>query len=355
MTDENNQRIQCPTPDELSILVQHMNMYFSFPERSIYRNKIAQKASESLTKISKKWTHRTVRLWFNNNRSQYNINENENVNLNRPIYSSESNIKLFLEQNEYEYLTKKNIDIFIYEYSDDEYFEDEEEEEECSEIFSTDGHEKNIQKAKDLILKGDVDIYYMNKYAEKYFSGNIELYLFVIISCAAESPLTMTCCIRLISLVLQNHSNVFLSSFSKAIYNFRLQNDRIDLNVILLVQMCFSECIIDISEGEEILSHYVNNEELQFLPPIFKYRMTFQKDRRQIVYQKKNYLLNQKVNKLERENIELKNSVNVLEKNSTLSIKDDFTSEIISNSTIPKNRHSYSDKFYDISTISYIY
>lgn len=113
MTDENNQRIQCPTPDELSILVQHMNMYFSFPERSIYRNKIAQKASESLTKISKKWTHRTVRLWFNNNRSQYNINENENVNLNRPIYSSESNIKLFLEQNEYEYLTKKIL-IFLF-------------------------------------------------------------------------------------------------------------------------------------------------------------------------------------------------------------------------------------------------
>lgn len=60
-----------PTAMEQTILVQNVARYFSFPERSVDRNKVAAEVSSRLTKISDHWTHRAVRLWFNNNRHTY--------------------------------------------------------------------------------------------------------------------------------------------------------------------------------------------------------------------------------------------------------------------------------------------
>lgn len=58
-----------PTTVEQFILIQHMGKYFSFPERSPDRNKIAEEVASILNPISGHWTHRSVRLWFNNNRN----------------------------------------------------------------------------------------------------------------------------------------------------------------------------------------------------------------------------------------------------------------------------------------------
>ena len=60
-----------PSQLEQSILVQNVGNYFSKPERSVERNKIAANVSTQLMKISDHWNHRAVRLWFNNNKHTY--------------------------------------------------------------------------------------------------------------------------------------------------------------------------------------------------------------------------------------------------------------------------------------------
>lgn len=58
-------------PAEQQILIQGLQRYFFFPERSQNRNKIARDVSNMLRCYSPHWTHRAVRLWFNNNRHTY--------------------------------------------------------------------------------------------------------------------------------------------------------------------------------------------------------------------------------------------------------------------------------------------
>ena len=60
-----------PAPMEQSVLLKHIAQYFSYPERSVERNKVAADVSAILSKMSNHWTHRAVRLWFNNNRHSY--------------------------------------------------------------------------------------------------------------------------------------------------------------------------------------------------------------------------------------------------------------------------------------------
>lgn len=75
---ELNQRY---TPDnyEKAILIQRIGQYFSYPERSEYRNKITKEVSDLLIKYSKHWTKHNVRVWFNNNRPNY-ISDLKNYN-----------------------------------------------------------------------------------------------------------------------------------------------------------------------------------------------------------------------------------------------------------------------------------
>lgn len=69
--ENDNGRRYYPNSLEQSILVQNVRRYFSKPERSQERTKIANEVSEELMKHSPHWTHRTVRLWFNNNKHTY--------------------------------------------------------------------------------------------------------------------------------------------------------------------------------------------------------------------------------------------------------------------------------------------
>ena len=57
--------------NEQKILIQGLKHYFSLPERSQNRNKVAKDFSNYLRSFSPHWTHRAVRLWFNNNRHTY--------------------------------------------------------------------------------------------------------------------------------------------------------------------------------------------------------------------------------------------------------------------------------------------
>lgn len=57
-----------PSPQEQSILTPNLKLYFSYPERSPDRTRIASEVSSELLRISSHWTNRAVRLWFNNNK-----------------------------------------------------------------------------------------------------------------------------------------------------------------------------------------------------------------------------------------------------------------------------------------------
>ena len=59
------------TKPEQQLLVWGLRQYFSFPERSSNRNKIAAQITAQLQMISPHWTHRAVRLWFNNNKKNF--------------------------------------------------------------------------------------------------------------------------------------------------------------------------------------------------------------------------------------------------------------------------------------------
>ena len=78
----NDSKRYYPSPMEQSILVQNVGNYFSKPERSVERNKIAADVSAQLMKISDHWNHRAVRLWFNNNKHTYSGDASQVQNAN---------------------------------------------------------------------------------------------------------------------------------------------------------------------------------------------------------------------------------------------------------------------------------
>ena len=57
-----------PNDSEMPILIHYLQVYFSHPERSIQRSQVVQSVVSILSTKNKHWTHRTVRLWFNNNK-----------------------------------------------------------------------------------------------------------------------------------------------------------------------------------------------------------------------------------------------------------------------------------------------
>jgi hypothetical protein len=58
-------------PAEQNILISGLRRYFSLPERSKDRNRIAYEVTQCLRYFSPHWSHRAVRLWFNNNKHTY--------------------------------------------------------------------------------------------------------------------------------------------------------------------------------------------------------------------------------------------------------------------------------------------
>jgi hypothetical protein len=60
-----------PTTVETQILIQGLQRYFALPERSRTRNIVASEVSHHLRCLSPHWSHRAVRLWFNNNKHNY--------------------------------------------------------------------------------------------------------------------------------------------------------------------------------------------------------------------------------------------------------------------------------------------
>lgn len=57
-----------PNETEMPILINYLQVYFSHPERSIQRSQVVQNVVTMLSPNNKHWNHRTVRLWFNNNK-----------------------------------------------------------------------------------------------------------------------------------------------------------------------------------------------------------------------------------------------------------------------------------------------
>jgi hypothetical protein len=56
---------------EQNILAGHIERYFETGDRSEQRSAVVRECLESLRAQSQHWTHRSVRLWFNNNRTHY--------------------------------------------------------------------------------------------------------------------------------------------------------------------------------------------------------------------------------------------------------------------------------------------
>ena len=67
-----------PSPQEQSVLTPNLRLYFSYPERSPDRSRIAGEVSLQLSKFSDHWTNRAVRLWFNNNKKLV-VNEQKDI------------------------------------------------------------------------------------------------------------------------------------------------------------------------------------------------------------------------------------------------------------------------------------
>lgn len=57
-----------PSETETNILVNYLKIYFSNPERSVKRSQVVQDVVKILSEMNSHWNHRTVRLWFNNNK-----------------------------------------------------------------------------------------------------------------------------------------------------------------------------------------------------------------------------------------------------------------------------------------------
>lgn len=57
-----------PNDSETPILIHYLKVYFSHPERSVQRAQVVQNVVSILSKNNGHWNHRTVRLWFNNNK-----------------------------------------------------------------------------------------------------------------------------------------------------------------------------------------------------------------------------------------------------------------------------------------------
>ena len=66
-----------PSSQEQSILIPNLRLYFSYPERSPDRSRIASEVSNQLLKHSDHWSIRSVRLWFNNNKRIINSDSRE--------------------------------------------------------------------------------------------------------------------------------------------------------------------------------------------------------------------------------------------------------------------------------------
>ena len=60
-----------PTDAESKVLINHLQIYFSHPQRSIQRAQVVQSVVSILAPNNKHWNHRTVRLWFNNNKKVF--------------------------------------------------------------------------------------------------------------------------------------------------------------------------------------------------------------------------------------------------------------------------------------------
>lgn len=96
-----------PGREELTILYKKLPEYLTFPERHNKRNQIVHETSKLLHTYSERWTHRYVRLWFNNHKYQdFNVNEQskssltgQNLNLFNKIDSNCNKNFLFNSPN----------------------------------------------------------------------------------------------------------------------------------------------------------------------------------------------------------------------------------------------------------------
>ena len=96
-----------PNDTEMPILIHHLQIYFSHPERSIQRSQVVQTVAGILSPTNKHWDHRTIRLWFNNNKRNFfkpgqnqNFQENEYTEneTSNPFLSDVPQPKVFVPQ-----------------------------------------------------------------------------------------------------------------------------------------------------------------------------------------------------------------------------------------------------------------
>jgi hypothetical protein len=68
------------TPFEQMIFASLIHRFFAAEERSVERGEVVKQAMESVRPSGRKWTARSIRLWFNNNKKHY-LND---VQVNEP-------------------------------------------------------------------------------------------------------------------------------------------------------------------------------------------------------------------------------------------------------------------------------
>ena len=100
-----------PTAMEQFILIQNMGKYFSYPERTPDRTRIAEEVATLLRTISGHWTYKSVRLWFNNNK---NSTFCQNTNISKipisPLKSISPTAQNYAQPAQYMYSPDQSTD-----------------------------------------------------------------------------------------------------------------------------------------------------------------------------------------------------------------------------------------------------
>ena len=213
-----------------------------------------------------------------------------------------------------------------------------------------------IQKINKKIKDVNMNINSVNKFIDNHLSGNTPLALYIIIECVANFPVAMSRGATLIRMIQKKHCYNFISSFCSALKNFRINNSEINFNVLLLLQTCFASYFMNLSETEQILNYYLNENELNYVPYIIseKYVIPEKTHNLQILKEKKF---------LEKQVTDLKEKI---ESSKLLSFEDDKETYIENSSNVfftecqelyDKNKYSrrYSNMYKAVSSIAYIF
>ncbi|KAK8858330.1 hypothetical protein M9Y10_039614 [Tritrichomonas musculus] len=212
-----------------------------------------------------------------------------------------------------------------------------------------------IDKVKKKIMDlRNTEIKSIYRYCDKYLGYKIPLLIYTIIKCVNANVLLMFRSINILRFIQRNHLLEFKSSFCLAIQQCRIEENHINNNILLIIQNCFCTYILSKNETNEILLHYLNDNELFLIPFIMSERYVIPDKESSLKYKKENHILNEKLKNLENFINEHSHDNND-DHHSNENEEHSFFDEAIKLNQKNKYVRKYSDLYIAISSIAYIF